>query len=255
MDNYQKMINNLDKLDLIQIKNNIDVYIDLINNNKKDVVESLYELSNLEINFKQERAMGACVKVAGFPFLKTLEDFDFAFQPTINKEVMLDFRNFRWIDKKENIIFIGSPGVGKTHLATGIGIACAKNRYSTYFISCHELISQLKKAHSENRLDIRIKNYSKYKVLIIDEIGYLPIDIDAANMMFQLIAKRYERHCTIVTTNTPLSKWGDIFGNNMIANAILDRLLHHSHVISIAGRSYRTKDKFNDEEGANNVMN
>ena len=115
--------------------------------------------------------------------------------------------------------------MGKTHLATSIGIECAKHRYSTYFISFQDLISQLKKALSENRLDIRLRHFCKYKILIIDEIGYLPIDIDAANLFFQLISKRYEKHCTIITTNTNFSKWSDIFGNSVIANAILDRLL------------------------------
>ena len=162
---------------------------------------------------KKEKAMSACVRVANFPFLKTLDEFDFSFQPSINKEKMLDFRNLRFIENNENILFVGSPGVGKTHLATSIGIEAAKSRYSTYFISCHDLILNLKKAHLENRLENRLKNYSKYKLLIIDEVGYLPLDIESANMLFQLISKRYEKSCTIITTNKPFSKWNEIFGD------------------------------------------
>lgn len=128
-------------------------------------------------------------------------------------------------------------------MATSIGIECAKSRYSTYFISFHELITQLKKALLENRLENRLKHYAKYKVLIIDEIGYIPVDMEGSNLFFQLIAKRYEKHCTIITTNSTFSKWPEIFGTPTIANAILDRLLHHSHIISIKGPSYRIQSK------------
>ena len=126
---------------------------------------------------------------------------------------MLELGNLGFIDRKENILFVGSSGVGKTHLATAIGIACARARYSTYFISFESLMTQLKKALLENRLEARMKFFAKYKVLIIDEIGYMPIDTDSANLFFQLIAKRYEKHCTLITTNMPFSKWGEIFGS------------------------------------------
>ena len=140
-------------------------------------------------------------------------------------------------------MFVGSSGVGKTHLATSLGITCAKARYQTYFITFENLITQLKKAIQENRLENRLKFYAKYRVLIIDEIGYMPIDQDTANVFFQLIAKRYEKNSTIITTNMPFSKWGEFFGSATLANAVLDRLLHHSTVISIKGPSYRLKDK------------
>lgn len=250
MNNYVKLLNNLEELGLLNIKASIDKYIDLINSGNKSIVDALYELSNLEINAKSDRAMQACVKVANFPFLKEVTDFDFDFQPAINKQQILDLMTLRFIENKENILFVGSSGVGKTHLATSIGIECAKHRYSTYFISFQDLISQLKKALSENRLDIRLRHFCKYKILIIDEIGYLPIDIDAANLFFQLISKRYEKHCTIITTNTNFSKWSDIFGNSVIANAILDRLLHHSHIISVKGPSYSTKSKLEHLESS-----
>jgi len=251
MSNYNKLVNNLEALQLIQIKENIGSYLDLINSNNKNFVDALYELTNLELELKKQRAINACVKVAGFPFLKTLEDFDFSFQPSLNKDKIMEFKNLRFINNTENILLVGPPGTGKTHLATSIGIESARSRYSTYFINCHDLILQLKRAHLENRLESRIKNYAKYKILIIDEIGYLPVDVEAANMLFQLINKRYEKHCTIITTNKPFSKWGEVFGDATLANAILDRLLHHSHVINIKGRSYRIKDKL--KEPLNNL--
>ena len=247
MSNYTKLINNLETLKLERIKDNVDKYIELINKKEKDVVESLYELTNLEIELMNERAIYGCVRTAAFPFIKSFEDFDFTFQPTINKNEIMDLKNLRFIENKENIIFVGSPGVGKTHLAISIGIEAAKNRDSTYFINCNELISNLKKAHSENRFMNRLNHYAKYKVLIIDEMGFLPIDSDGANMLFQLINKRYEKHSTIITTNKPFGKWHEIFGDVTLANAILDRLLHHSHIININGNSYGLKDKIKSE--------
>lgn len=240
--NLLKLQNNFAELGLNLIASNVSKYIDMVNKNEKNVVDAMYELSQLEIQLKEERAMNCCVKVANFPFLKSFEDFDFTFQPSINKEMMLKFKYLEFMENKENIIFIGSPGVGKTHLATSIGIEAAKQRVCTYFISCHDLILQLKRARLENRLEERIKHFCKYKLLIIDEVGFLPLDTESSNLFFQLIAKRYEKLSTIITTNKTLNTWGEIFGDPVIANAILDRLLHHSHVVNIVGRSYRTKD-------------
>lgn len=243
MTNYTRLLSNLEELQLNRIKDNLDEHIGRINNKELDYIESLHELTNLEIQAREDRATHACVRVANFPYRKELKDFDFSFNPKINKEKILDFKHLRFIENKENILFLGVPGVGKTHLATSIGIEAAKNRKITYFINCHDLILQLKRAKLENRLETRLKFFSKYKVLIIDEVGYLPIDKEEANLLFQLINKRYENSSTIITTNKPFSEWGEVFGDSVLASAILDRLLHHSHVINIVGSSYRLKDK------------
>lgn len=175
MNNYQQLQQNLHDLRLTQISLKIDDYITQINEGKISVVDALFELTAKELEVKNFNATNAMVKVAGFPHLKEMKDFDFEFQPKINKQQFLDFESLRFLETNSNIILIGNSGVGKTHLATSIGIAAAKKRVSTYFIKCQDLIEQLKKAYLENKLDSRIKHFSKYKLLIIDEIGYLPI--------------------------------------------------------------------------------
>lgn len=240
---YNKLINGLTALGIHKMQEHLELYIDMVNKGQKSFSEALEELVELEQRNNQIRAENACVKTANFPFIKTMDDFDFAFQPGINKKELLELNTLGFIDQMKNILFVGSSGVGKTHLATAIGITCARARYSTYFVSFETLINQLKKAHIENRLESRMKFFAKYKILIIDELGYMPIDADAANLFFQLVARRYEKHCTIITTNSPFSKWSEIFGSATLANAVLDRLLHHSEVISIKGPSYRLKEK------------
>ncbi len=248
--NFTRTLNNFETLNLTEFRANIEKYISYVESGEKTMIDALYELTELEMDLRTKRAMNACVKVANFPYIKRLSDFDFSFQPSINREQIMNFKYLQFIENKENIIFIGSPGVGKTHLATAIGIEAASLRTSTYFIGCNDLVLQLKKAHIENRLEQRLKFFSKYKLLIIDEVGFLPLDTESSNLLFQLIAKRYEKNSTIVTTNKSLSRWGEIFGDPVIANAILDRLLHHSHVINIVGRSYRTKDIIDDDKWA-----
>ena len=240
MNNYQELNKNLKDLKLYQISIKLSEYIEKINENKIGVAEALLELTNQELEVKNYNATHAMVKVAGFPHLKEVKDFDFNFQPKINKQQILDFESLRFLETNNNILLIGNSGVGKTHLATAIGIAAAKKRVSTYFIKCHDLISQLKKAHIENRLETRIKHFSKYRLLIIDEIGYLPIGEEEAKMFFQLIDMRYEKKSTIITSNINLSDWGKVFADSLIASAILDRLVHHSSIVNILGNSYRT---------------
>ncbi|MDO5138976.1 MAG: IS21-like element helper ATPase IstB [Oscillospiraceae bacterium] len=243
MTTYIQLSENLDTLGLHRMKENLSLYIDMINDGRKDVIEALYELSQQEIAFRREVAVSCCVKTAHFPFLKEMDDFDFEYQPSIDRRKIADFMTLRFLEDKGNIIFCGSPGVGKTHLAVAIGIEAAKQRNSTYFITFHDLICQLRKAKYENRLESRIKWISRYRLLIIDELGYEQMDPDTANLFFNLISNRYERSSTIITTNSPFSRWADIFGEPVLTNALLDRLLHHCSVININGPSYRMKDQ------------
>lgn len=226
----------------------LDEVIDFVTSNNLSFAEGLVKLTAHEIDFKEENMIRSMVKVGAFPHQKGIEDFDFAFQPSINEQEIRDFETLRFLEASENLVFLGSSGVGKTHLAVSIGITAAKKRYSTYFIKCHDLIWQLKRAKLENRLEARLKHFFKYKLLIIDELGYLPIEKEDAKLFFQLIDQRYEKRSTILTTNINFNSWDEVFYDPVIANAILDRILHHAHVINITGKSYRLKAYMTQED-------
>ena len=238
-----KIKHNISVLALRNIYENIDEYLGNAIENKISITEFLDLIFEREAKAKVNRSVENQIQMAGFPAIKTFELYDFKFQPNLDTDVIDDLRTLRFIGNNENIIFLGTPGVGKTHLAIALGISAIENKYSTYFISCHQLIQNLLKASHKNRLDERLKQYAKYKVLIIDEIGYLPTSIEGANLFFQLIAKRYEKHSTIFTTNKNFGEWQDIFQDNTISAAILDRILHHSKVVQIVGDSYRLKER------------
>lgn len=244
MSNYIQLLNNLDHLKLLKLKELLPVYLDSAVKNNLSFVDMFKDLTDQEVAFREERARAINLTISHFPYHKSIDDFDFSYQPSINKTQIVDLLSLRFVDLFQNLIFIGSSGVGKTHLATAIGIEASSKRVSTYFIHFNSFMQKFKVAASEGRVDKVVKHYLKYKLLIIDEIGYLPVDKDAANGFFQLVAARYEKRPLIVTSNLPLSKWGEVFGDYTIANAIIDRLVHHSHIIKITGHSYRIKGKF-----------
>lgn len=248
MSSYTQLLNNLDKLKMPKMKELLPGYLDKAVTSEKSTIDILNELTEAEINYREDRARQINLKISHFPFMKTIKDFDFQYQPSLNKSQIMDLLSLRFIEQNENILFIGSSGVGKTHLATSIGIEASSKRNSTYFIHFNDLMTKFKVAAQEGRIESVVKHYSKYKVLIIDEIGYLPIDKDSANGFFQLVTSRYERRPIILTTNQPLSKWGEVFGDYTLANAIIDRLVHHSYIIKITGQSYRIKGKLLYEE-------
>lgn len=239
---YNQLCSNLEQLKLSQMLIHLDEITDFVTSNNLSFTEGLQKLSNYEVDFKEKNASKSMIKAAAFPFVKTVEDYDFEFQPCVNKQEILELATLRFMENAENIVFLGSSGVGKTHLATSIGIVAASKRYSTYFIKCHDLLQQLKRAKLENRLENKLKYINRYKLLVVDELGYLPIDKEDSNLFFQVIDMRYEKKSTILTTNINFNDWDSIFNDAIVANAILDRVLHHSKVITINGRSYRVKD-------------
>ena len=246
--NYRQLLDNLEYLKMKQMILHLDEVVDFNIRNDGSIINALIKLTNYEVDTREKNMIQSMVKVAGFPFQKELNSFDFEFQPSINPQQIRDFMSLRFIENKENIVFLGPSGVGKTHLATALGIAAAKKRNSTYFIKCQQLIENLRKAHNERRLETRLKHYSKYKLLIIDEIGYLPIDVEDAKLFFQVIDRRYEKKSTILTTNINFKAWDEVFQDTKIANAILDRVLHHASIVSIVGKSYRLKNHFPSEK-------
>ena len=235
-----------ENLESLKLKNTLEIldnYLERAIKDKLNIVEVLdYILSEEALN-KRKRAYEKQIQMSGFPIKKTLDDFDFSFQPSIDKRQIEELATMRFLENAENIVFLGPPGVGKTHLASALGLVAAKHRYSTYYVNCHQLIEQLKKAHFENRLPDKLRTLGKYKLLIIDEIGYLPMDIQGANLFFQLIARRYEKVSTVLTSNKTFSQWNEVFADMTIASAILDRILHHCTVINIKGESYRLKER------------
>lgn len=203
----------------------------------------LEELLTTEITGKHERNTSMRVAMAHFPFAKTLESFEFKFQPSIDAKIVRELATCRFIANAENVLLLGPPGVGKTHLAVALGIKACGSGCRTLFVPAATLLTTLTKAQNENRLDEKLKALTQPKLLIIDEIGYLPLDRSGANLLFQLIARRYERGSIIITSNQSLTGWGEVFGDAIIATAILDRLLHHSTTLNIKGESYRLREK------------
>ena len=207
-------------------------------------LKGLYKVLNKEVLAKEENNKLYNVKVAGFPFLRTIDEYDFSFQPTVDESKVKAIIDSNFYEEAINIVFVGNPGVGKTHLAIAIGYSVAIQRNSVYFIKFNKLITHLKNAYHEGILDKRIKHFYKYKLLIIDEVGFNEISPLEAKLFFQLIDLRYTRRSTIFTSNMTFEKWPQILGNDeMITKAILDRILHFSYLFNITGPSYRIKDK------------
>lgn len=235
-----------ENLTQLKMKNTLEIldnYLERAIHDNLNIVEVLDHLFTEEAKNKRQRAFEKQVQTSGFPLKKTLQEFDFSFQPSIDKRQIDELATMRFLENAENIIFLGPPGVGKTHLATALGMIAARHRFSMYYISAQSLIEQLKKSHFENRLPDKLRVYSRFKLLIIDEIGYLPMDLQGANLFFQLIARRYEKVSTIFTSNKSFSQWNEVFAEVTIASAILDRILHHATVINIKGESYRLKER------------
>jgi DNA replication protein DnaC len=206
-------------------------------------LDFLEKLLEAESQAKYDRNVKLKTQWAHFPYSKRLDQFDFGFQPSLDEKKIRELASLRFLEHKENVILLGPPGVGKTHLAIALGVEAILASFSVYFITMQDLVGQLTRAREENKLKEKMMLLAKPKLLILDEIGYLALDQFGATCLFQLVSDRYEHGSMILTSNKSYGDWGSIFQDNVIASAILDRLLHHSTTINIKGESYRLKDK------------
>jgi len=206
-------------------------------------LEFLDQILRREVDAKQGKRIRMGLQIAHFPCVRTIEGFDFSFQPSADERLIRELSTGNFIAHGENVLIFGPPGVGKSHLAIGLGRKVVEQGHTVRFTTATALLSVLGKAKSEGNLGDKLIEYSKPRLLIIDELGYLPFERRAAHLFFQLVNRRYEKGSLLVTTNQRVSDWGIVFGDEVLATAILDRLLHHSHTLMITGESYRLREK------------
>lgn len=233
----------LTRLRLSTIRDNLNVFLEEVARQKMPLEQSLKYLCAQELTRRNNRRITMAMKIAHFPCVRTLEGFNFEAQPSVDKAQIQELAACRWIANSDSLLFLGPPGVGKTHLAVALGRQAVTLGYSTLFVSAVELIAKLVQAQKRSKLEEELSKYAKPKLLIIDELGYLPLERDAGHLFFQLVSRRYERGSILITGNRGPGEWGDIFNDPVLAAAILDRLLHHNYCVIIRGDSYRLKDR------------
>lgn len=239
----ERIQENLQRLRLFKSRDRLEALLQEASKKELSYADFLDAVLSEEVQSKTEKNITMRTSLARFPFIKSLEAFDFSYQPSLDKKQIQELATCRFIEAGENVILLGPPGVGKTHLAVGLGLKAIQHGYRVLFTTAAAMITTLTRAAAEGRLDEKLKAYTVPRLLIIDEIGYLPIDRLGANLFFQLISRRYERGPVILTSNQSFSNWGDVFGDRVIATAILDRVLHHAVTVNIRGDSYRLKEK------------
>src|SRR3972149_3266003 len=238
-----ELVNLLDKLRMDHLEAQLDAVCEQAAQHSVDYKTFLAQALQTEWQGRYQRGIEARLRQARLPWIKTLDQFDFDFQPSLDRRQVRELAGLSFVERAHNVIILGPPGVGKTHLAIGLGVKAVEAGYSVLFLTLEALMARLTKAFHENRLERSLQQLVYPKVLIIDEIGYLPLSNLEASLFFRLVARRYERASPIITSKQSYLDWGEVFNDPVVATAILDRLLHYSTTLNIKGESYRIKEK------------
>lgn len=236
------------KLGLTHLAGNLPALLKRADDQQMGYLDFLDMITAEEAGLKDNSRFRHALRVSRLPHHKTLDEYDFAFQPGLDVRKVRDLAALSFVEAKANVALLGPPGVGKTHLACSLAVAACQAGYGVYFTSLDELIRKLHAADAAGRLTRQLRIYLRPAVLVVDEVGYLPLDQADANLLFQLVSRRYETGSIILSSNKAFSEWGPVIGDEVLATAILDRLLHHCEVISINGPSWRMKDRLAETE-------
>lgn len=233
----------MEKLKLTYLMEQLDAVCEQAAKRDLDYKGFLSQALQQEWQGRHHKGVQSRLTQARLPAIKTLEQYDLNFQPSLDRKIIRELAGLSFVERAENIVLLGPPGVGKTHLAISFGIKAVEAGHRVLFLTLDQLVSKLKRARDENRMERQLQQWVYPKVLIIDELGYLPMNREEASLFFRLVARRYEKASLIITSNKSFIDWGEIFGDQVLATAILDRLLHHATTLNIKGESFRLKEK------------